>query len=526
MLRSLFFLLLIIISNACTTDADCQDFYVCKGKGCIHKTLLPNVTLTESFVGLIFIVTTMLTTVAGAGSFYSPILNLIMNFTMKTSAPVSITIGFVILFLRNFFVINYKNIYRRRPLINYDIILVFSPPILMGSVLGVIINSVSSTLLISVILILSIGTSIGLTWQRGVELRREAMNRNKHEFIDLTEEAEIYLERLKKKIFEIDENYLQEEKNSITTPEKKNKFYLHNEGTPKSHKSFSMQSFTLLVLKNTVPEVELKEVRTDHSFSYCLPLENSEVRFNVLQMKRIARNLESILRKESKIMDYDKVLLVIINLCFVIILTLFRGTESVSSIIGVENCSTEFWILAFLYMPFGILFMMAIVSHLIQEKHVKLESGYVFHKNDLKWDLKTCVLIFLNGIGVGIVSSMIGLGGALLSAPLLFKLGMEIQEASFTASCLAMFSAASATIQYFIAGHIMWDYAIFYSIFSLIGMLFGLKGVLVYLKQENMAYVICFALVFVSAMSLTLSIFSNVEDLITNENSWFFRDFC
>lgn len=516
------------ISNACTTNADCQDFYVCKGKSCLHKSLFPNVTLTESFVGLIFIVTTMLTTVAGAGSFYSPILNLIMSFTMETSAPVSITIGFVILFLRNFFVINYKNIYRRRPLINYDIILVFSPPILMGSVLGVMINTVSSTLLISVILILSIGTSIGLTWQRGIELRREAMNKNKHEFIDLTEEAEIYLERLKNKIFEIDEIYLQEEKNWVTTPEKKNshKFYLGNEGTPKSHKSHSMASFSLLVIKNVVPEVELLEVRTDHSFSYCLPLENCEIRLNVLQMRRIVRNLESILRKESRVMDYEKALLVIINLCFVIILTLFRGTESVSSIIGVENCSIEFWILAFLYIPFGILFMMAIVTHLIQGKNIKLESGYVFHKNDLKWDLKTCVLIFLNGIGVGIVSSMIGLGGALLSAPLLFKLGMEIQEASFTASCLAMFSAASATIQYFIAGHIMWDYAIFYSIFSLIGMLFGLKGVLVYLKQENMTYVICFTLVFVSAMSLILSIFSNVEDLITNENSWFFRDFC
>lgn len=515
-------------SNACTTDADCQDFYICKGKSCIHKSLLPKVTLTESFVGLIFVVTTMLTTVAGAGSFYSPILNLTMNFTMKTSAPVSITIGFVILFLRNFFVINYKNIYRRRPLINYDIILVFSPPILMGSVLGVIINSVSSTLLISIILILSIGTSIGLTWQRGVELRREAMNKAEHEFIDLTEEAEIYLDRLKKKIFEMDQIYLQEEKNWITTPEKKgtHKFYLGSEGTPKSHISHSMPSFSLLVSKNVVPEVELLEVRTDHSFSYCLPLENCEIRFNVLQMKRIARNLESILRKESRLMDYEKVFLVIINLCLVIIFTLLRGTDSVSSIIGVESCSIEFWILAFLYIPLGILFMMAIVTHLIQEKHIKLESGYVFHKNDLKWDLTTCVLIFLNGIGVGIVSSMIGLGGALLSAPLLFKLGMEIQEASFTASCLAMFSAASATIQYLIAGHIMWDYAIFYSIFSLIGMLFGLKGVLVYLKQENMTYVICFTLVLVSAMSLILSVISNVEDLITNENSWFFRNYC
>jgi len=141
-------------------------------------------------------------------------------------------------------------------------------------------------------------------------------------------------------------------------------------------------------------------------------------------------------------------------------------------------------------------------------------------------DKITCFHLFLNGLVVGVISSLLGIGGAIVSAPVLLKLGVETQEASFTASFMALFSSIVGVIQYMISGKIKWDYAGFYGGVCVFAMVVGLKGVLAFLKKRNMMYGIVFVLVFMIIVATILNIYSNVKEIVTNESSRYFKSYC
>jgi len=493
-------------SLACLSDSDCDidNYNYCISGTCDHKSLFPNMTDMEIISLFIFFFTAVLTTVAGVGGgvLFYPFLILLLGFTTQESAPMSITIVFFILILRNILCLSERNLYRVKSMINYDIVLVFSPSILIGTIFGVFINAVSSTWFILIFLMIIMTITLTSTLKKALELRKTALNEKKVD-LNLTKDAEIYLQALREKIVELDKFYL---KDKMETDE--------------------IQRTGLLETSQERPEVDLVEIKDENSFCLHLPLKNKDICWNLPQLKRIAFKLEKILSEENKFLDYEKVLWLILNVMLVIILTMLRGTNQISSLIGVEKCSTEFWFLAFAYVPFGLVFMFLVVKFLIKENKWKLECGYIFHKNDLLYDLNTCVLIFFNGLAVGLISTILGIGGAILAAPLLMRLSMETQEASFTASFCALFSSSASVVQYFIAGDIKWDYAGTYGAISVLGMLLGLKGVLAYLKKNNMMYMIPFALVVVMVMTIVLNLTSNISELLTNENSWNFHQYC
>ena len=128
-----------------------------------------------------------------------------MGFTTQESAPLSITMVFFILLIRNLLSLSDRNIYRDRPIINYDIVLVFSPSIIIGTIFGVLINAVSSTWFILIFLIMVMTVNSILTLQKAIELRSKALVQKKID-MDLTKDAEKYLNELKEKIAELEKS--------------------------------------------------------------------------------------------------------------------------------------------------------------------------------------------------------------------------------------------------------------------------------------------------------------------------------
>ena len=404
-------------SLACESDSDCSILNYCLEGSCIHKSLFPDLSFLEIISLFLFFSGSILTTVAGVGGgvFFYPFLILLMGFTTQESAPLSITMVFFILLIRNLLSLSDRNIYRDRPIINYDIVLVFSPSIIIGTIFGVLINAVSSTWFILIFLIMVMTVNSILTLQKAIELRSKALVQKKID-MDLTKDAEKYLNELKEKIAELDKSYLKDK------------------------------------LDDENDELQKSSLLDDASSE--IPLKNPEIRWNLPQLKRVARELEVILAEENRFMDYEKVFWLFLNASVIILLKILRGTNDIASIIDVQKCSVVYWLLTFLYIPFGLLFMFLVVKFLVKENKWKLESGYVFHKNDLHYDLHTCLLIFATGVGVGMISTILGFGGAILASPMLMRFGIETQEASFTASFCAFFSSLASVAQYFIAGDI------------------------------------------------------------------------
>lgn len=350
-----------------------------------------------------------------------------------------------------------------------------------------------------------------VTGKKAIELKKATSQQKKNAKTNLTKESEQYLQKMQLFI---------ESRNQNTEN--------NNDGSPKNNNG----EIELVIKKNdngneekNEKDLKLIEVNNGSFMFYRLPLEEAAA-LNIERVKETSAHLKKILQKERRFMDYEKVFLLFLNLGVLVLFNLFRGNKNLGSIVGLEYCGAGFWVFQFLYIPFGILFLGLVLKILLIENRKKVEAGYIFHKSDLKWGIKTCLQISLNGILVGIVSSLLGIGGAIISSPMLLKLGVETQESSFTASFMALFSSIVSVIVYLIIGKIRWDYAGFCGGLGLIAMVFGLEVILKFLKKRNMMYVIVFTLVFMIFVSFGLNLYSNIDQLINKDSSRVFHPYC
>lgn len=463
-----------------------------------HKDLFPNIDGIEIIAIIILFSFSIITTIAGIGGgvIFLPILMIMFGFDTQEAAPISITMVFCVLLVRNLLSFSQRHPLRDKPIINYDIALIFSPANIIGNIFGVVINKVSPSWLILVFIIILMSVNAFFTGQKAIELRKKTKKSESYQNIqvNLTNEAQNYLEKLK--------NY----RDSANTSDITNKLLDEKEDN-----------------NNNISH-DLIEINANNFISYHLDLDHNSI--SIIMVDETKRKLEKILRKEKRLVDYEKIIYLFLNITLLIVLNLFRGNDRMESILNFDYCGVWFWVFQFLYIPFGLMFLYFAIKKIISETQEKFKVGYVFRKNDLKWDKKTCIQLSLNGLLVGIISSLLGVGGAIISAPLLLKLGVETQEASYTASFMALFSSIVSMIEYLIDGKIKWDYAGFCAGVCVIAMIIGLKGVLEWLKKNNKLYIIVFALVFMIFVSTILNIYSNVYELITDEDSREFHEFC
>lgn len=120
---------------SCLSDINCAEYEICKDLTCTHKDLFPDVLPIEIGAFFLVFIFSIITTVAGIGGgvVFLPILMIMFNFTPQEAAPISITMVFLILLLRNILSVRQRHPLRDKPVINYEIALVFSPSNIIGN---------------------------------------------------------------------------------------------------------------------------------------------------------------------------------------------------------------------------------------------------------------------------------------------------------------------------------------------------------------------------------------------------------
>lgn len=151
-----------LCDKRCESDNDCLGNYMCIEGECIHKDVFPLNYMEIFILILMCLISTVATTAGvGGGAIYSAILLLVENFTTKEAFPIS---NLIILFcsLTTFYV-EVKNKYKDpspvNKFIDYNMVVVFCPTLLLGTKLGVIMNKVLPSLVLIILLILSSSSS-------------------------------------------------------------------------------------------------------------------------------------------------------------------------------------------------------------------------------------------------------------------------------------------------------------------------------------------------------------------------------
>ena len=318
---------------------------------------------------------------------------------------------------------------KNRPLINYDVSVIFCPSSIVGTIFGVLFNRMSPNWLLLILILISLGSSGLETWKKAK------------------------LQKMK----ELKEN-----------------------GSPDLN----------------IPLKLMKEEENANSL-------NNEA-------------LSEILKEEAKMIPYKKLMILISNLLVLIFCLFCQGSKNLKSILGLSYCGFGYWFFLFLYIPLGGVILSFSSKMLTNEYNLKLSSGYEFLPSDIKWDSANLKKSLFIGFSIGFSSAILGVGGAVVTSPLLIEMGFDAREATFTATFIAVFTSIAGSMQYIFAGITQFDYMLASLAVGLVGLWIGMRHILDYVKKTNKTSIIMQTLAFCVALTMLLvavpGVFKTIQD--------------
>jgi len=238
--------------------------------------------------------------------------------------------------------------------------------------------------------------------------------------------------------------------------------------------------------------------------------------------------LSSILQSESKTPKIILLLLFLI-LSGVTIVSLLKGSSKGPSIVGVQPCSTGYWLLTLLAFPPLIMFTVAYGWYLIRRDYLKRDLCYPFKLGDIRWSPKVTLKIGSVSFLSGVLASLLGIGGGMIISPVMLELGVLPEVTAATSSFMILFTSLSSTAQFLVAGTLQYDYAVWFSIVGLISSFVG-QTLLNHLvkKYKKKSYII-FAISIIIVGSTILLGITGIIDVVKNikqKQSMGFQSLC
>jgi len=184
------------------------------------------------------------------------------------------------------------------------------------------------------------------------------------------------------------------------------------------------------------------------------------------------------------------------------------------------TCGTVgYWLLSFASFPPLIFVTWAYGRVLVnQHKDRKPES---YAKGDIKWGPREVVRYPLLCSVAGIAAALLGVGGGMVTNPLMLELGVIPEVSRVTSAFMIMFTSSCTSMQYLILGKIEADHAIWYMVWGFVGALLGHYVVEWLLKKYNSTSILVYILAWGVTASAAAMASVDIVDVVQNGFSGF-----
>ena len=358
----------------------------------------------------------------GGGGILVPVYILIMGFLPKHAIPLSnVTVlgGAVASTLRN---IRKRHPTADRPLIDWDIIVAMEPPTVAGALIGSNLNKILPEAVIAVMLALLLSFTAYITLKKAQKMRRKETEMIKRSRADAGTENE-YLLLSDNSSIENDECEFIEGNNT-------NAKSIHS--SPHCHPPTHFEQdceFEVEGENNDVPEFG-----DPITLSYII--------------------------KEERHPKTRNVMLVFVMFCVVLIINIFKGGGGFQSPMGIRCGSISFWFAQGLLLVWILFISCSGRMFMLKDTKRKIEAGYIYLDEDVKWDEKSTIIYPLISILAGFFAGMFGIGGGIVKGPLMLAMGIHPAVASATSACMILFTSFTATTTFSVYGLMIPEYAI------------------------------------------------------------------
>ena len=348
----------------------------------------------------------------GGGTIYCAFLLGIQHFQPSTGFPIS---NFLILTCGCASYITAakdKYIHPNNSFVDYDLAVIFSPSMLLGTKFGTIFNKTFSSLLLTIFLIILMCYSMNSTYKNMVK----AQNREK----------------------KMDED------------RRKEMFLNNNDDVPQE---------TVMQIIDTASSNDFSNDRS--------------------------ALIQKIRDEDNNPVPMDKIKFMLMLEVVVIIDQIIEGNSKVPSLIGITKCSSIYWLVFIIYCCVSLFFIKMAFDNIKARYAYKKSIDPNTNDDKLKYLEENTVRIVLLTVFAGIVSSMVGIGGGMITNPILLGMGLDPKATSSTSTFLIMTTALASSFIYLISGQLNISYAICMGIPCTLSAYYGSKEILNYINRTH-----------------------------------------
>ena len=165
--------------SQCSKNSDCLGNHICRDEVCVHRGFFPpNLSQIIEIVLMCGLSAVATAAGVGGGAIYSALLMFIENFEAQTAFPIS-SCSILICSIMTFYLgVKAKIKNPSMKFIDYDLVIVFCPALLLGSKIGVILNEIFPALILIIFLILSLSFSSYKTYKNALKAQKKERQLN------------------------------------------------------------------------------------------------------------------------------------------------------------------------------------------------------------------------------------------------------------------------------------------------------------------------------------------------------------
>jgi len=378
----------------------------------------------------------------GGGGILVPVYILVMQLSPKHGIPLSnITI------LGGSIANNYFNVFKRhpdphvkRPMIDYDLVLLMEPPTIAGAVIGSILNKVLPEYVITTLLVLVLGATTIKTLGTG------------------------------------------------------NKLWAKEQELKKSHGDSEEEVGCWELCCGAL--IDAAEGDSDEG----KPLVSAETKEEMSErrgLKELTPEMEAILLEDAQMFPLWKI--GAITLCFVLVVV-----ANIVKLQYANCGTPTYWVLMMAPVVISLSMMFLVRNYLLNKGAVKAAAGADPVPGDVAWDSNTTITYPIICTLAGLFAGMFGIGGGIVKGPLMLEMGIIPEVSAATAAYMILYTASSATVTYAAFDQVKWDYAMVLFPCGILFTAIGQIVINAYIKRTNHASVIVFIIAGIVGVSTLL----------------------
>jgi uncharacterized membrane protein YfcA len=361
----------------------------------------------------------------GGGGLVVPIYILIMGLSPGDAIPISsVTVfggalGSLLINCRK------RHPLADRPLIDWNLMLVMEPLVLTGALVGTLLHRVLSEKLLVVLLVAMLSGMAHTTLSKARRMHQAET---------------VYIERLRA--------YHEEQRHAHASAQKSGNLVLLD--PPNLVLTPSQEGSEPSLLSSAYPG--------DKPWKSPSTL-GTTTRQEIMILNPDFVSLRSELLQEEKVTPREKIIALCSMFSVLIFLNIMVGGGAFQSPWGIICGSVAFWVVQVIMGAFLVASAWAAQTYLVNRHQMKELVRFDYVHGDIRWDSRGAVIYPLFFCATGLFAGMFGIGGGMISVPLLLAMGVHPIVATATSSCMILFTSFSSVTSFAIFDLILWDYA-------------------------------------------------------------------